>query len=73
MTERVILIRWSKDGGRNWSAWQQRSLGETGEFLKPVIVRRLGRGKHWTVEFKVTDPVRADVLAGAVQLEQTES
>lgn len=73
MTDRVVMIRYSKDGGRNWSAWKQRSLGERGDFCKPVIVRNMGIGRQWVVEWKVTDPVRADLIAASAQLEQTES
>lgn len=73
MTDRIVMIRFSKDGGRNWGAWQQRSLGEVGEFMKPVILRRLGIGKHWVMEWKVTSPVRADLIAASIQAEPTDS
>jgi hypothetical protein len=73
MTDRIVQIRYSKDGGRNWCAWKDRSLGEAGDFLHPVILRRLGIGKHWVFQVRVTSPVRADLLAASVVIEPTDS
>lgn len=64
-----VDIRISKDGGRNFGDWKKRDLGETGDFLTPAIVRRLGRSRQWLIEWRVTDPVRADLIAVAVQAE----
>lgn len=65
-------MRYSKNGGRNWSNWKQRSLGEVGDFMKRVRLYRLGRGRQWVVDIRVTDPVRADLIAGSVQVEQEQ-
>ena len=72
MSDRTVQIRYSKDGGRNWSAWRNRSLGELGEFQKRVITRRLGIGRQWVFEWKVTSPVRADMIAASLQVEPAE-
>ncbi len=69
---RFVDIRYSKDGGRNWSNWKQRSLGEVGDFLKRIRVRRMGQGIHWVFDVRVTDPVRADFIAASVQTEVSE-
>lgn len=67
-----IDIRYSKDGGRNWSDWRRLDLGNTGDFVHRVTMRRLGRGRQWVFQVRVTDPVKADILGASIQLEQTE-
>lgn len=69
----TLRLRYSKDGGRNWSAWRHLDTGDTGDFLKPVIARRLGCGEQWVFDVLVTDPVRADLIAMEAQLETTDS
>lgn len=64
-----VRIRYSRDGGRNYSDWRERSLGEVGEFMKKVEVNRLGQGEDWVFETVVTDPVRATLMAASVQIE----
>ena len=69
---RVVQIRYSRDGGRNWSAWRERSLGDLGEFMKRVRCLRLGQGRQWVFEWKVTDAVRADCLGASLQVESAQ-
>jgi hypothetical protein len=68
-----IDLRYSKDGGRNWSDWRKLSLGGTGDFVKRVQARRLGRSRQWLFDIRVTDPVRADLMAGSFLPEPTDS
>lgn len=68
-----IDLRYSKDGGRNWSDWRKLDMGETGDFVKRLQARRLGRGFQWVFDIRVTDPVRADLIAGSILPEGTDS
>lgn len=68
-----IDIRYSKDGGRNWSDWRKLDMGETGDFVKRIQARRLGRSRQWIFDIRVTDPVRADLIAGSFLPEPTDS
>lgn len=68
-----IDIRYSRDGGHNWSNWRKMPMGETGDFVKRVHMRRFGRGRQFVFDVRVTDPVRADIMAASVLLEPTES
>ena len=65
-----VDIRFSTDGGHTWSDWRTRPLGVVGKFANRVLARRLGQGRSWVLDFRVTDPVRADLIAASVQLEQ---
>lgn len=69
----TVDFRYSKDGGRNWSDWRPLDMGSTGAFVKKVQTRRLGRGFQWVFAVRVTDPVKADIMAASVQLEGTDS
>lgn len=64
-----VDFRYSKDGGRNWSHWRTRSLGELGDFQKRVQFNRLGQGRQWVFEVRVTDPVKRDLLAASYRPE----
>lgn len=69
MSDRKVLFRYSKDGGNNWSGWVERSLGEVGDFQKRVRRYRLGQGRQWVFDVRVTSPVKADLLAASIQME----
>lgn len=73
MPDRVCQIRYSKDGGKNWSGFVERSLGEIGEFEKRVKLRRLGKGRQWVFDVRVTSPIAAHLMAAASQLEGSDS
>lgn len=66
-------IRYSKDGGRNWSDWRMLSMGSTGAFRQRLQARRLGRGRHWVFDVRITDPVRADIMAASIMMEPCQS
>lgn len=67
----TIDFRYSKDGGRNWSAWRQLDMGEVGDFCKSLKMTRFGQGYQWIFDIRVTDPVRADLISMSVQLESS--
>jgi hypothetical protein len=64
VAESFISLRVSKDGGHTWTAWKTRSLGETGDFLRPAVWRRLGNGRHFT--FDVRADGAPDILSASI-------
>lgn len=68
-----IDIRYSKDGAHNWSNWRKLPLGDVGDFVKRIQSRRFGRGRQWVFDIRITDPVRADIMAASIMVEPTES
>lgn len=55
-----LMIRWSDDGGHNWSNGRTLDMGQIGKFSKRMITRRLGRvwGSIARIfEISFTDPV----------------
>lgn len=59
-----IELRVSKDGGYTWSDWKGRDIGATGDFIRPLIWRRLGNSRHFTFDFRATGA--PDILAGSI-------
>lgn len=65
MSDRKVFICYSDDGGRNWSNWRERSLGEVGEYQKRVRLHLLGKFQNRIFKIRVSSPIRRDLL-GAV-------
>lgn len=42
----TLQIQWSDDRGRTWSNTRIIELGETGDYTKRVIARRMGMGRN---------------------------
>jgi hypothetical protein len=58
-TDPFVELRYSDDGGANWSMPRQMPLGEQGEYIKRCVARRLGKtGKKWgrIWEWTCSDP-----------------
>lgn len=69
----TVDFRYSRDGGHNWSAWRQKSLGDTGDFVKRVEMRQFGQGQQWVFDIRVTDNGKADLLGAATMIEGGQS
>lgn len=70
--DHFVRVRYSKDGGRNWSNWKERSLGQLGHYQQRVKLMRLGRGRQWVFEIEVSSPRKSDLLGAVVTMEPTE-
>ncbi len=68
MHERKVMLRYSDDGGYTWSNWKERSLGEIGQYMKPVRFTRNGDFIHRTYEISVSSPVKRDLLTANANL-----
>lgn len=51
------LLRWSNDGGKNWSNEHWRSAGKAGQYRNRAIWRKLGQARDRVYELSVSDPV----------------
>jgi len=64
-----VLVRYSKDGGRNWSNWKKRSLGAIGEYQQRVRFTRLGQGYRFVFQIQISSPVKRDLLGASLRIE----
>lgn len=62
-------LRYSNDGAENWSRWRDFEVPKTGNFLQPMIARRLGMTRHRVWEFMDTSNRPQDVLAASIIIE----
>lgn len=64
-----IDVRYSDDGGKNYANWRELDAGETGDFNKPLVARRLGIARHRIWEFRDASATCADILAVSLMAE----
>ena len=64
-----IQVRYSDDGGENYSNWRNFPTIATGNFLPPLVVRRLGMTRHRIWEFMDTSDTAHDVLGASIIIE----
>jgi hypothetical protein len=65
-----VTVWVAKDGSHNYGAATEHFLGEEGAFCVPVIRRRMGTSRQFTVKVACTSPTRVDFLAMAVEAER---
>ncbi len=72
MSDRKVTITISKDGGHNYGAAREQSLGELGQYRHRVRFRRLGRSEQFCAKVRVTSPIVMDHLGAVVEMEAGE-
>ena len=61
-----IMMRYSHDGGYTWSNELARSIGKIGEYDKSIRWNRLGIGREWVFEFRITDPFAFSIIDASI-------
>ncbi len=56
-----VMLRWSDDGGRNWSNGRTTPIGKLGKGRDRAIFRRLGLFRQRQLEFSISDPVKVAI------------
>lgn len=64
-SDHYCSIRYSDDGGHNYSNARIASLGATGQFGQVIEERRLGRTQQRVWEIEVSSPAKRDLLAAS--------
>jgi len=66
----VVFMRFSNDGGFNWSNEKARKIGKIGKKKNRVRWTRLGQARDRVFELKMTDPVKTIWRGARLKLEQ---
>lgn len=64
-----IQLRYTDDGGNNWSSWLDAAMGATGEYYQKQVWRKLGESRGRVFEFRVTDAVEATIIDSYADVE----
>jgi hypothetical protein len=67
--DRKVTVAVSRDGGHNYGAQREASLGELGAYRQRVRFRRFGRGLQFVMKIRVTSPIKADLMDSVVDFE----
>lgn len=62
-------LRYSSDGGYNYSDWRNLAESSTGGFMAELVARRLGMARHRVWEIMDTSDAAQDVLAASIIVE----
>lgn len=71
-SDHFCSIRYSDDGGHNWTDARIASLGPTGGFGTQIVERRFGRTQERTWEIEVSSPGKRDLLAASWTAEMAQ-
>lgn len=69
MNDNFVQMRYSKDGGRTWSNWKIRSLGELGAYKQRVRFEQLGDFYELLFDIRISSPVPRNLIAAAIAME----
>lgn len=67
-----LMLEYSKDNGRTWSAERWASSGLVGQYQARVIWRRFGSTRDATWRIRMTDPVKFVITEGAIKLNERQ-
>lgn len=68
--DREVSLRYSDDGGYNWSSWRTVSIGAIGGYQNRARFWRLGRFISRTFQIQVSSPVKRDLLTASIELQR---
>jgi hypothetical protein len=71
-----VMLRWSDDGGHNWSNERWTSIGRIGQFGKRAFWRRLGmtmKIRDRVYEISGTDPVKIAIMGAELRASPTNA
>ncbi len=71
MSDQYVRMRYSDDGGHNWSDWEAVPIGEVGQYVKKVQWTRLGSTYQRVYQFAVSSPRKRDILGATVSMKGT--
>lgn len=64
-----VWMRYSDDGGKTYSNYRKRTLGDVHQYGQRIRFLRLGTFRNRVFEITVSSPVRRDLIAASVQME----
>lgn len=72
-TNPQIMLQYSKDNGRTWSAERWVSSGLVGNYIARVLWRRFGSTRDATFKIRMSDPVKFVITEGAMKIREKQA
>lgn len=72
MSDSVVRLQYSDDGGENWENWEEESIGEVGQYGTRPVFTRLGSTYQRIWRIRVTSPRKRDLLGAVIAVQPTE-
>jgi hypothetical protein len=69
----MVMLSWSDDGGHTWSNERTVKMGKTGNYLKRLIWRRLGKSRNRIFRISISDAIKKVLIASYVDLKKGNS
>lgn len=64
-----VMLRYSNDGGNEWSSWRYQSLGAVGQYTQRARWLRCGSGRDRVWQIRCTDDVPFAVVGAAIDVQ----
>lgn len=65
----VVTLKWSDDGGNNWTDGIDMSIGEYQDYAKRAIWRRLGKARQRIYEISCKEPVKLIIIDAFAEID----
>lgn len=72
-TNPILMFKTSKDGGKTFGKERFIFLGPLGEYRHRVKINGLGSARHWTMNFKLTDPIDVAIFSAQIHGEMSKN
>jgi hypothetical protein len=69
VSDRILLLTTSRDGGHNWGSYRFIPLGEVGQYRHRLRARRFGMAREWGCRVRITSPVKTNIHGLLVDME----
>lgn len=71
MSDNSIRMQYSDDGGYTWSNWDEKSIGDVGEYLTRIVFTRLGKTRQRVFRVQCSSAQKRDILGASVVVQGT--
>lgn len=69
MSDRILMLAVSRDGGHNYSNYRFIPLGEVGQYRHRLRALRFGMAREWSCRVRITSPVKTNIHGLLVDME----
>jgi hypothetical protein len=65
-----VMLTISRDGGHTWGRDLPTYMGKLGSYLTRAEWRKLGQARDWVFKIRITDPIKAVIIAAIIEAKE---